>query len=165
VTTAALAAPAPELTPELAGRLLDAARSGLFKETAAEAVGIAPAMLDEWLRMGLSPGAVEPYRTFARAYRAQEQGLQLEAINAWRGASQHDWKAAQAWLAARYPDQWGPKATRNKQSSDLQPSEADVAAERAMVEQLVESRPPILEEILRKAGWVAPVENPAKPRG
>lgn len=160
----ALTAPACELTPELADRLLSAAKSGLFKETCAEAVGIAPDLLDTWLRMGLSPGAVEPYRTFARAYRAQEQGVQLEAVTSWRQATLHDWKAAAAWLATRYPDQWGQKATKTKQSSDLQPSEADAAAEREMVKQLVASRPPELEAILREAGWVAPVENPAKPK-
>ena len=159
----ALTAPAPELTPELATRLLEAARSGLFKDTAAEAVGLAPAVLDEWLRMGLSPGAVEPYRTFARAYRAQEQGLQLEALGAWRKAAEHDWKAAQAFLATRYPDQWGPKATRNKQASDLQPSAADAAAEEALVEQLIAAKPDVLVRLLERAGWVAPVEPSAKP--
>jgi hypothetical protein len=164
--TTTLTAPGPDLTPELAEQLLRAAKSGVFKETAAEAVGIAPDLLDQWLRMGLSPGAVEPYRTFARAYRAQEQGVQLEAIDAWRAASQHDWKAAQAWLAARYPDQWGPKATRNKQSSDLQPTEADVAAEEAMVEGLLDNPPPALVRLLAKRGIVLDsVQDPAKPKG
>lgn len=160
----ALAAPAPELTPELADKLLQAAKSGLFLSTAAEAVGIAPDLLETWLRMGLSPGALEPYRTFARAYRAQEQGVQLEAVTAWRSATTHDWKAAAAWLAARYPDQWGPKATRARQSGDLQPTAADAAAERELVRQLVASRPPELESILRELGWQAPVEG-AKSEG
>ena len=161
----ALAAPAPELTPELADKLLQAAKSGLFLATAAEAVGIAPDLLETWLRMGLSPGALEPYRTFARAYRAQEQGVQLEAVASWRQATLHDWKAAAAWLAARYPEQWGPKATRARQSGDFQPTTADAAAEREMVRQLVASRPPELDAILRELGWVAPVENPATPKG
>lgn len=162
--TTALVAPGPELTEELARQLLAAAATGVFKETAAEMVGIAPALLDEWLRMGLSPGATEPYRTFARAYRAQEQGVQLPAIGCLVKAAAVDPKVALAFLGARFPDQWGPKATRNKQSSDLQPSDADVAAETEMVRQLVASRPPVLDEILRELGWTPPVPS-AKPGG
>jgi hypothetical protein len=107
--TSTLTAPGPDLTPELAEQLLRAAKSGVFKETAAEAVGIAPDLLDQWLRMGLSPGATEPYRTFARAYRAQEQGVQLEAIDAWRGAAAHDWKAAQPGSRPGTPTSGGSK--------------------------------------------------------
>lgn len=157
-----LAAPAPELTPELAAKLLEGASSGLYLDAVAEGVGIAPDLLETWLRMGLSPGALEPYRTFARAYRAQEVVPQLEAVKCIRQAALHDPKIALQWLAARYPTQWGPKATKNRQSGDLQPTTADVAAEREMVRQLVASRPPELEAILRELGWQAPVEG-AKP--
>jgi hypothetical protein len=160
----ALQAPGPELTPELAAQLLAGARSGLFKDAVAEGAGIPPSQLDEYLRMGLAPGAVEPYRTFARAYRSAEKVPQLSAVNCLLRASESDPKVALAFLAARYPDEWGPKATKNRQAGDLQPSEADVAAETEMVRQLVASRPPVLEEILRAAGWTPPVEG-AKPSG
>lgn len=159
----AITAPAPELTPELARKLLDAAKSGMFLDSAAEAAGIAPDLLETWLRMGLSPGAVEPYRTFARAYRAQEKVPQLEAIECVRAAARVDPKVALAFLAARYPDEWGPKATRARQAGGFQPTAADVAAEREMVRQLVAAQPVELVEILKEAGWVAPPAPGAKP--
>jgi len=66
----ALARAIPALVPELADRLVAGAGTGLFKEAVAQGCGLTAELLDEWLRMGLSPGAVEPYRTFARAYVA-----------------------------------------------------------------------------------------------
>jgi hypothetical protein len=155
-------APSPLLTVELEAKLLAGAQSGMLKDSVAEACGIAPATLDEFLRMGLSPGAIEPYRTFALKYRAAEKVPQLEAVNCVRQAAVSDPKVALQWLAARYPDEWGPKATKNRQAGDLQPNAADVAAETEMVKQLVESRPPALEEILLAAGWTPPKPS-AKP--
>lgn len=157
--SSALTAPGPELTPELAAKLLEGAQSGMLKDSVAEACGIPPAQLDEYLRMGLSPGAVEPYRTFARQYRAREKVPQLEAVSCVRKHAQTDPKVALAWLATRYPDEYGPKATRNRQAGDLQPSDADVAAETEMVRQLVAARPPVLEAILNELGWTPPVER------
>jgi len=162
MSSESLRAPGPELTQELATKLLAGAKSGLFKDAVAEGAGIPPAQLDEYLRMGLAPGAVEPYRTFARMYRAHEKVPQLEAVNCVRRAAEEDPKIALAFLAVRYPDEWGPKATKNRQAGDLQPSDADIAAETEMVRQLVAARPPVLEEILRAAGWTPPVEG-AKP--
>lgn len=149
-------APAPELTPELARQLIEAAKSGLFKEAAAECVGVDPEVLDTWLRMGLSPGAVEPYRSFARIYRAQESGTQLPHIRAIQAAAAVDWRASIAWLQLRYPDVWGPKATRNAQASALQPSAGDAAAEEELVRQLVRSMPPVLRRLLEEVGCVVP---------
>ena len=156
MTTSALAAPGHELTPDLAARLIEAAKSGLFKEAAAECVGCDPEDLDTWLRMGLSPGAVEPYRSFARIYRAQETGQQLPYINAWRSAATVDWKAAQAWLATRYPETFGAKATRNAQAAALQPSASDAQAEEEMARQLVRAMPPVLRRLLEEAGCTVP---------
>lgn len=157
-----LAAPGPELTPELAEHLLAGAATGMFKDSVAEACGIPPSQLDEYLRMGLSPGSVEPYRTFARRYRAAEKLAYRDALNCVVKAATSDPKLALSFLAARYPDEWGPKATKNRQAGDLQPNAADVAAETEMVKQLVESRPPALEEILLAAGWTPPKPS-AKP--
>ncbi len=145
-----------ELTPELAGKLLEGAKSGMFRGSVAEAVGIEPDRLDMWLTMGFSPGSIEPYRSFARFYRAAEKGSQLAYIAAWQSAAAVDWRAAQAWLAARHPEEWGAKATQNSQSSALQPTAADAEAEEAMVEALIASRPPVLVRLLEKAGVVWP---------
>jgi hypothetical protein len=151
-----------ELTPELADRLLQGARTGLFKETVAIGCGIAPERLDEWIRMGLSPGATEPYRTFARYYAAAEQGSQMPHVSAWQQAAAVDWRAAQAFLAARYPGQWGPKATV-RQASELQPSVADAQAEEDMVRALLRQRPPVLMRLLEEEGFTPPAET-APPR-
>lgn len=152
-----LGPPAPDLTPKLAEDLIAAVKSGLFKEACARCVGIDEETLDLWLRMGLSPGAVDPYRTFARVFVAQEEAQQIPYINAVKSAAAVDWRAAIAWLQLRHPDVWGPKATRNRAAASLQPSEADAAAEAEMVRQLVRTRPPVLDAILLELGWTPPV--------
>lgn len=152
-----LAEPAgPRLTPELARNLLGGAQTGLFRGAVAESVGLNPDVLDTWLTMGLSSGAVEPYRSFALAYRAAEQKAQLPYIAAVQAAATVDWKAALAYLAARYPEQWGAKATKNTQAGALLPSSGDEQAEEAMVDQLLETMPPALQRALARRGIKVP---------
>jgi hypothetical protein len=161
----ALAPPGHELTPFLASRLIEAAKSGLFKEACARCVGISEDTLDQWLRMGLSPGATEPYHTFARTFVAQEEAQQLPHINAIKSAAAVDWRAAVAWLQLRHPEAWGAKATRNASAASLRPSAEDAEAEATMVRQLVESRPAVLDRILIEAGWTPPQPSLDKPAG
>lgn len=157
--------PGPRLTPDLAARLLTGAKTGLFRGAVAESVGLNPDVLDTWLTMGLSSGAVEPFRSFALAYRAAEQQAQLPYIASIQAAATGDWKAAMAWLAARYPEQWGPKATKNTQSGALLPSSGDEEAEAAMVDQLLESMPPVLQRALAKRGIKVPPGGSGDPPG
>ncbi len=152
----ALAPAGYELTPALAEQLIAAARSGLFKEACARCVGISEDTLDLWLKMGLSPGATNPYRDFARVFVAQEEGQQIPHINAIKSAAAVDWRAAVTWLQLRHPDVWGAKATRNASAASLRPSDADADAEAEMVRQLVETRPAVLERILVATGWTPP---------
>lgn len=156
----ALAPAGYELTPALAEQLIAAAKSGLFKEACARCVGISEDTLDLWLRMGLSPGATNPYRDFARIFVAQEEGQQIPHINAIKAAASVDWRAAVTWLQMRHPEAWGPKATRNHSAASLRPSDDDAAGEEAMVRQLVSSRPAVLERILVEAGWTPPALTP-----
>lgn len=156
MSDSALSHAIPVLTPELSAKLIQGAGTGLFKEAVAQGVGITAELLDDWLRMGLSPGAVEPYRSFAKRYVAAERGCQLEAVSVWLEAARTDWKAAQAFLAARDAETWGPKATRNRQAADLTPSTADAAAEEQLVEQLIEASPDVLVRLLEKHGWRKP---------
>lgn len=148
--------PGPRLTPELVARLITGAQTGLFRGAVAESVGLNPDVLDTWLTMGLSSSAVEPYRTFARAYRAAEAQAQMPYIAAIQAAATADWKAAAAWLQMRYPEQWGQKATKNTQSGALLPSSGDEEAEAAMVDQLLESMPPVLQRALARRGIKVP---------
>lgn len=159
----ALAPAGYELTPALAEQLIAAAKSGLFKEACARCVGISEETLDQWLKMGLSPGATNPYRDFARVFVAQEEGQALPHINAIKSAAAVDWRAAVTWLQLRHPEVWGPRATRNHSAASLRPSEADAAAEAEMVRQLVETRPAVLERILVEAGWTPPPVSLAEP--
>lgn len=153
---ASTARPGPKLTKELAQNLLAGADLGLFRAAVAESVGLDPDVLDMWLEMGLSSEAVEPYRSFALAYRANEQKAQLPYVQSIQAAAVVDYKAAIAWLQLRYPDQWGPKATKNTNAGVLKPTASDEAAEEAMVEQLFEAAPPALLRVLAKQGYVKP---------
>jgi len=148
--------PGPRLTDDLAKRLLKGAQTGLFRGAVAESVGLNPDVLDTWLSMGLSSGATEPFRSFALAYRAAEQQAQLPYIASIQAAATSDWKAAIAWLAARYPEQWGPKATKNTQAGVLLPSASDEQADEAMVDQLLETMPPALQRALARRGIKVP---------
>ncbi len=146
-----------ELTPALAEQLIAAARSGLFKESCARCVGVSEDTLDMWLKMGLTPGATNPYKDFARVFVAQEEAQQIPHINAIKSAAAVDWRAAIAWLQLRHPEAWGPRATRNASAASLRPSDEDAEAEAVMVQQLLDTRPAILERLLLKAGWTPPV--------
>jgi hypothetical protein len=147
------APPGARLTPELAEQLLVGATTGLFRGAVAESLGLDPDVLDTWLEMGLSSGAVEPYRTFALRYRAAEQAAQLPFIKSIQAAAVVDYKAALAWLQARYPDQWGAKATKNSSAGVLKPSSGDEVAEREMVDQLFSTMPDVLQQVLDKHGY------------
>lgn len=160
------AGPTWELTPDLAKMLLEGARSGLFRAAVAQARGLPLEVLDTWLRMGLSPGSIEPFRSFSRFYVAAEAGAQLPYVAAWQAAAQVDWRAAQAWLAARWPEQWGAKPVQAKPAAELQPTDADAAAEEEMVAALLRARPPVLMRLLEREGLLtAPAEGAKKPDG
>lgn len=150
----------PRLTAALADRLITGAKTGLFRGAVAESVGLDPDVLDTWLEMGLSSGAVDPYRTFALAYRAAEAQAQLPYVQSLQAAATVDWKAALAWLAVRWPEQWGAKATKNTQSGSLKPTSGDEAAEEALVEQLFDAMPPALRRVLAKKGITPPEPEP-----
>lgn len=141
------------LTSELAEALILGAQTGLFRAAVAESQAIDPDVLDTWLAMGFSSGAVEPYRSFALRYRAAEQLAQLPYIQSIQRAAAQDYRAAIDWLQLRYPDQWGPKATKNQSAGALAPAEGDEAAEEALVRQLFETMPPVLQRLLDAFGF------------
>lgn len=153
----------PRLTAALADRLITGAKTGLFRGAVAESVGLDPDVLDTWLEMGLSSGAVDPYRTFALAYRAAEAQAQLPYVQSLQAAATVDWKAALAWLAVRWPEQWGQRATKNTQSGSLKPTAGDEQAEEALVEQLFDAMPPALRRVLAKKGFSPPEPTAAEP--
>ena len=153
MSTKSDAGPGPILTPELAEDLILGAQTGLFRSAVAESRGLDPDWLDTWLSMGFSSQAVEPYRSFALRYRAQEQLAQLPYIQAIQRAAEADYHAAIEWLKMRYSDQWGKDATKNTSAGVLVPASGDEAAEEAIVLQLFETNPPVLQAILAKFGY------------
>ncbi len=153
-TREGLATAAPALTPAVAAQLIDGAKLGMFRSAVAESVGLDPDVLDTWLTMGFSSSAVDPYRRFAREYRAAEQLAQLPYLQAIQAAATQDYRAAIAWLELRYPEQWGPKATKNTSAGSLVPSSGDEAAEEALVDQLFAAYPPALQRVLERHGFV-----------
>jgi hypothetical protein len=148
---------APILTPELAETLIQGAATGMFLHGVAEACGVDPEVLEQWLQMGLSSNAVEPYRTFALRYRSQERVPQMTALASVQSAL-GDPNLALKFLALRYPEEFGPKASRTKQAGDLKPQGDDELTEEIMVEQLLLTRPPVVERIFKKLGIQWPDE-------
>lgn len=148
-----LSRPGPVLTPEIAQRYLEALKTGMFPDSAAQAIGQSPEVVQAWIELGLSPGAPREYAVFARAAVAVETAGQVPILEEWRAAALRDWKAGAAYLAARYPAHWGPKATRTRSLGDTAPTAADTAADEALVEQLLDSAPPELVRLLERKGW------------
>lgn len=57
-------------TPAVQAKICELSRRGRHDVHIAALVGIGDQTLDDWVKAGEKPGAVEPFRGFARAYRA-----------------------------------------------------------------------------------------------
>lgn len=125
----------PRLPPELREQLLKGAEAGLPKETVALCSGISSEELDAILQLGLSESAPEPYKTFAITYRARERVEEVNVALSVVSAAKCDWRAGLAWLAARFPRQWG-KDANPQNAADLT---TDTSGEAALAEDLLAS--------------------------
>jgi len=80
-------------------------RKGLSSAGVAAHIGVDPATLGEWLAWGREPGR-EPYHTLAVLATMALRSVEGRAVDAWTGAFDKDWRAAQQWLQARFPQDY-----------------------------------------------------------
>lgn len=104
-----------KLTPELEAALCRCLEQGLPFRPACELVGIDPSTAYRWLQRGREEeerGRLGRYARFRQAVAAAEAKLEARLVRAWLRATHRSWQAAQAFLAARWPERWGPPGKR-----------------------------------------------------
>lgn len=140
--------------------VVDLVRAGMRPHKAGEAVGLSRKTVNGWMNRGANelariekgeePIEVEkPYAEFAQNLVKAEAESQAGLVLAWfKEARQGDWKAAQAFLSKRFPDEWGDSNTVRLEVSGVNggPIQAvhhvaqeDEAKKRAVLEALVET--------------------------
>lgn len=141
--------------------IVDLIRAGMRPSMAAQASGIAKSTVSGWVKRGSEeqwriengeePRELErPYLEFVQSMMKAEAEAQAGLVVSWfREARQGDWKAAQAFLAKRWPDDWGDSNTMKVEVSGLgggaiqaqvhHTVEEDEARKRAVLEALVEA--------------------------
>ena len=103
--------------------IVDLIRAGMRPGMAAQAAGISKSAVSGWVKRGSeeqwrieqgeAPTKLEaPYLEFVQSMMKAEAEAQAGLVVSWfREARQGDWKAAQAFLAKRWPDEWGDSNT------------------------------------------------------
>lgn len=103
--------------------IVDLIRAGMRPSMAAQAAGISKSAVSGWVKRGseeqwrIEQGEVPtkleaPYLEFVQSMMKAEAEAQAGLVVSWfREARQGDWKAAQAFLAKRWPDEWGDSNT------------------------------------------------------
>lgn len=141
--------------------IVDLIRAGMRPSMAAQAAGIAKSTVSGWIKRGSeeiwriengeSPRELEkPYLEFVQNMMKAEAEAQAGLVVSWfREARQGDWKAAQAFLAKRWPDEWGDSNSIKVEVSGIgggpiesrmvHSLEEDEARKRAVLEALVEA--------------------------
>ena len=105
----------PKLTPQLQEEICGHIAQGCSYEDACTLCMIGRETLRRWRKAG-EAGA--NYGRLSKAYMTRFWGnvqyaeacAKAGAVKAWHMMSQTDWKAAQALLAIRYPDEWSKRA-------------------------------------------------------
>lgn len=88
-------------------QLLSHIAAGLSYSAACGLVGVDLRTFYRWRKKGKEKDSPREYRLFAAALSRAEGEAELRAVNAWTSSFERDWKAAQAYLARRFPERWG----------------------------------------------------------
>lgn len=103
--------------------VLDLIRAGMTQQRAAEAVGLSKSAISNWIRRGLEeqtavergdkPNPKETiYMEFVQGMVKAEGEAQAALVLSWfKEARAGDWKAAERFLARRWPQEWGDSNT------------------------------------------------------
>lgn len=88
-------------------QLLSHIAAGLSYSAACGLTGVDLRTFYRWRKRGKDKDSPKEYRLFAAALSRAEGEAELRAVNAWTSSFERDWKAAQAYLARRFPERWG----------------------------------------------------------
>jgi len=129
----------PDLISVFANCLLD----GMSLKGACRMTGVNELTAQQWRQKGLE--GTEPYATWINTVDWARSQVERKAVLAWTGAFDKDWRAAQAYLAVRQPDEYGPGATR---------VEIDQTVRTQVVHTLDEKQLVGIADVLREAGII-----------
>jgi transposase-like protein len=119
------------LTPERAEAIVRSVAGGATKENAARAAGVHPATLFDWQARGnkaleevdsaaMVGGSEAVYAEFAEALMRAEATIEDAVASAFAVAAMNgtDWRASEAWLKRRRPEEWAPPEKTQHDVSD-----------------------------------------------
>ena len=147
------------LTPEVQEAICEAIENGATLEIAAQAAGIAPRTLDEWLHHGRkelqeNPDAAGPCANFVRAANVASAKLETDLLATIQAASEKNWTAS-AWLLERkHPSRYA-KVDRLRVSGDeTNDKPVKTVSREEMHDRLIEKIANVAEKALDKMGKV-----------
>lgn len=119
--------PNEKLTDKIEQKILQ----GNIAETAAIACGVSASIYHKWMRTAEEQiaGNIEGtlYTIFYDAIKSAEARLQVAAVGEFFDAGKSDWRARQAFLERRFPEQWGKKDSKTiRVTGNLQPAATPV---------------------------------------
>ena len=119
--------PNEKLTDRIEQKILQ----GNIAETAAVACGVSASVYHKWMRTAEEQIAgnteATPYTTFYDAIKSAEARLQVAAVGEFFDAGKSDWRARQAYLERRFPEQWAKRDSKSiKITTNLQPAQTPV---------------------------------------
>ncbi len=102
------------LTAELAGELAEVVARGNFLSVACRSLSVSVGTARKWMTRGRQErdagiAATDSLHVLlVDAVEEAEARAEVAAVAVWRAAIGHDWRAAAAYLARRFPERWGP---------------------------------------------------------
>jgi hypothetical protein len=96
-----------QLTPERFGRFLSAVDQGMSRKGAANMCGMAQQTFYRW-QLNAEQGQ-PPYEQLFQLLSFAESRIEMNMLASWTRAAATDWKAAQAYLERRFPQEWGAR--------------------------------------------------------
>jgi hypothetical protein len=150
-----------KLTPELQERILEYIRKGAFIERACQLVGIDQRTYHYWMERGERDSTGEYFQFFQAATQARAQ-VQQVCIDIVLNDAPKNPESAKWFLERSFWSEWGRKsfsmsskiaAPEEEEEPDRAPS---LAAQKAVLLQLVEDHPEIREELAQRLEALSP---------
>lgn len=147
----------------------DLIRAGMTPSRAAEAAGLAKSTVSGWIKRGIveqqhienggEPNPSEkPYLTFVEGMvKAEAEAMGGLVLSWFKEARAGDWKAAERFLARRWPQEWGDNNTvKLEVTSGMGFAQPEVNQDRELIETNDQDRKRAILEALVESGDLPP---------
>ena len=96
-----------KLTQGVRDKLIQAIKAGNYLNAACDYAGIDYSNFRRWMQRGESQTKGE-FRDFRDAINAAESEVEVRVVALWQKNISEDWRAAENFLAKRFPERWSP---------------------------------------------------------